>query len=129
MGKLRLGCQTACPRPSQAVGLGSGLTLVAQSMTPTALWEKEEGRRVWSLYQAQQRQPQKSPGVLLHGPALWGAVGKLRSQTCQGRGCRASEPQQVPTEPRPLPEHPCSIPFSPAVNSTAWGLPTPLASP
>ena len=41
MGKLRLGYHTAYPGPSQAAGLGSGLTLVAQSVAPTAFGEQD----------------------------------------------------------------------------------------
>lgn len=47
MGKLSWGCHTACPGPNLTAGLGSRLTLVAQSVAPIALWEQGEGQCVW----------------------------------------------------------------------------------
>lgn len=62
------------------------------------------GRCVWPPYPTQQRQPEKSPRLLFHRPALSGCCGQTRSQTCwRVGGLRASEPRQGAPEARPSP--------------------------
>lgn len=86
MGKLRLRCHTACPRPSQMAGLGSGLNPWWPESGSHCMWKQEEGRRVWPLYLPGKGSQRNGLGCCF--------LGKLRSQTCQGRGCGAFEPQQ-----------------------------------
>lgn len=96
MGKLRLGCHTAYPGPSQVMGLGSGLTLVAQSMAPTAFcWGATRGKASLATLPCPAKAARET---------AWGTASRASSirvlrvnseaRPSRLRCCGASEPQQ-----------------------------------
>lgn len=113
MGKLRLGCHTAYPGPGQVMGLGSGLTLVAQSMAPTAFcWGATRGKA--SL--ATLPRPAKAARETAWGTASRASSIRVLRVKSEARPSRCVvvgplSPSRVPTEPRPLPAVPLQHPF------------------
>ena len=109
----RLGCHTAYPGPGQVMGLGSGLTLVAQSMAPTAFgWGAARGKASLATLPC----PAKAARETARGTASRASSIRVLRASSEARPSRCVvagplSPSRVPTEPRPLPVVPLQHPF------------------